>query len=212
MNPGEINWFCVETFQASFVFVKTQFVDPAGVAGGSTLPATSPAAIALDRCTHSLPGSSTSSGSSPQALGRKNSWTAGYGEGHGWKWLSWDPHFLKLVDFMWNKVTCDIDIHRPSSKSILGYSWAFLRGSFFGVKKTMCHTPPSWSVDPASCSIWLPPKSWSHPSWPKTSDSSRASDQIPVPGSPLFHPEKHLQLLSRHGRPNSPTPTKKTCL
>lgn len=56
---------------------------------------------------------------------------------------------------------------------------------------------PSWSVDPVSCSIWPPPKSWWHLSWPKTSASSRALTPVHVPRAPPSPLEKHLQLLRR---------------
>ena len=56
---------------------------------------------------------------------------------------------------------------------------------------------PSWSVDPVSCSIWPPPKSWWHLSWPKTSASSRALTPVHVPRAPPSPLEKHPQLLRR---------------
>ena len=77
----------------SFVFVETQFVDPAGV-GGSTLPAAQQPSLwtgARTLCRAALPALVPVH---RRSVERTPGCFAGYGEGHAWKWrATWDPHF-----------------------------------------------------------------------------------------------------------------------
>ena len=134
--------------------------------------------MAFDKCTHSLPGSSIFSGSSPHAFGRKNSWM----QNEAFKKKTLDPQkntsnvFITTTTTKKKKHPCPEGCLNPIASSLFS---------------------PSWSVDPVSCSIWPPPKSWWHLSWPKTSASSRALTPVHVPRAPPSPLEKHPQLLRR---------------
>ena len=134
--------------------------------------------MAFDKCTHSLPGSSIFSGSSPHAFGRKNSWM----QNEAFKKKRW--------------------IHKKTRAMFLLQLLLLLKKKTplpGGLLESYRIFPfsPSWSVDPVSCSIWPPPKSWWHLSWPKTSASSRALTPVHVPRAPPSPLEKHPQLLRR---------------